>query len=126
MNPHEFSASGFLQSKGLDIVEHNYSWPGGEIDLIALDGDELVFVEVKFRKNCEFGSPLERISKRQQHRIQQSSQIYLKKEWHKAEPYIRFDAIGMLPAHNKTNTQALDDYCEIWQDYLIYWIQAAF
>lgn len=48
-------AAAFLESRGLRILEHNFRCRQGEIDLIARDGEYLVFVEVKYRKSREFG-----------------------------------------------------------------------
>ena len=48
-------AATFLQQKGLTILERNYQCRYGEIDLIARDGDALVFVEVRMRKSAAFG-----------------------------------------------------------------------
>jgi putative endonuclease len=49
----------FLQKKGYRVVARNYRPPAGagEIDLVAWDGDTLVFIEVKTRASAEFGSP---------------------------------------------------------------------
>ena len=47
---YEEQAAAYLKSKGLTILCRNYRCPCGEIDLIARDGDYLVFVEVKYRK----------------------------------------------------------------------------
>src|SRR4051812_25272216 len=48
-------AESYLARLGLEIVERNYRCRFGEIDLIALDGDALVFVEVRLRRNSRFG-----------------------------------------------------------------------
>ncbi|MBR3995701.1 MAG: YraN family protein [Clostridia bacterium] len=47
-------AAEFLQSKGLEILERNYVTRGGELDIIAKDGETLVFVEVKTRLGTDF------------------------------------------------------------------------
>ena len=49
----------FLQASGLRLVQRNYRLKMGEIDLIMLDGDTLVFVEVRFRKNQRYGGALQ-------------------------------------------------------------------
>jgi len=49
----------FLEQQGLTFVMQNYRCRTGEIDLIMLDNDELVFVEVKFRSKSQHGSAIE-------------------------------------------------------------------
>ena len=55
-------ASVLLQSKGYKILEHNFHSRFGEIDIIAMDGDILVFVEVKARWSQKFGGPEEAVT----------------------------------------------------------------
>ncbi len=49
----------YLQEKGYKILERNYRFEHGEIDIVALDGQMLVFVEVKARRSTRFGEPEE-------------------------------------------------------------------
>jgi putative endonuclease len=67
----------FLQQLGYQIVERNYFYGHGEIDIIAKDGDELVFVEVKYRTNDEYGPPELSISKGKQKLIRRTAEAYL-------------------------------------------------
>ena len=57
-------AAGFLRSAGCDILTANYRCPWGEIDLVARDGEELAFVEVRTRRSFAYGSPQESITRR--------------------------------------------------------------
>ena len=57
-------AAGFLRSAGCDILTTNYRCPWGEIDLVARDGEELAFVEVRTRRSVAYGSPQESITRR--------------------------------------------------------------
>ena len=52
----------FLKKNGYEIIKRNFYTRYGEIDIIASEKDVIVFVEVKFRNNNTFGSPLESIS----------------------------------------------------------------
>ncbi len=52
----------YLRKQGYKILEQNFSKRWGEIDIIAIDGDTLVFVEVKTRTSNQFGTPLEAIT----------------------------------------------------------------
>ena len=54
----------YLQQHGLHAIERNFNSRGGEIDLVMRDGETLVFVEVRFRKNDHFGTPAESITAR--------------------------------------------------------------
>ncbi|HAU66284.1 TPA: YraN family protein [Candidatus Uhrbacteria bacterium] len=56
-NRGEALAADYLISKGLRILERQYARPYGEIDLICLDGNEVVFVEVKSRRTNQYGYP---------------------------------------------------------------------
>lgn len=58
----EEAAASYLRKKGYQILQRNFKARYGEIDIIAIDKDVLVFVEVKTRSTNEFGSPLESIT----------------------------------------------------------------
>ncbi len=62
-NAAEADAAAFLKSKKMKIIDVQYRNRFGEIDIIAKDGDEYVMVEVKARKNHEFGYPEESVTK---------------------------------------------------------------
>jgi putative endonuclease len=55
-------AAAYLEGLGLSIVERNWRCPLGEIDIVAQDGTDLVFVEVKTRSSVAYGHPLEAIT----------------------------------------------------------------
>ena len=99
-------AKKYLIEKGMRYIESNFYTRYGEIDLIFADKDEkiLVFVEVRYRKNNEFGEPLETINEKKQEKIVISSQIYIKnKKW---KQDIRYDVIGIKKdklGNNKIN-----------------------
>ena len=87
-----------LKGKGYRIVERNYKCPLGEIDIVAKDGDVIVFVEVKSRKSEEFGDPQLAVGLQKQKKISKISLTYLKEK--RLYPCnARFDvvAIKMLP-----------------------------
>lgn len=66
---YESLAAEYLKRRGFRIIRRNFYCRGGEIDLIALDGDSLVFVEVKYRRTDTFGNPLEAVNATKQKRI---------------------------------------------------------
>jgi len=74
----EAVARRFLEKIGFRIVEENFTCPLGEIDLIAEDGDVLVFVEVKARRSVRFGGPAEAVHARKQRQILRVAEAYLR------------------------------------------------
>ncbi|PID78106.1 MAG: YraN family protein [Deltaproteobacteria bacterium] len=70
-------ASGFLKKKGYKILETNFSSKFGEIDIIAKESDILCFIEVKYRKNRDFGLPEEFVDLRKQKKIIKTALYYL-------------------------------------------------
>lgn len=69
-------AEELLRSKGYKIIKRNFRFGKGEIDIIAKDGDCLVFVEVKSRKNLDFGEPEYSITKSKQKQLKKIAEAY--------------------------------------------------
>jgi len=63
-NKGETIASGYLKEIGYKILEKNFRTRDGEIDLIAQDSEEIVFIEVKTRRNSNFGYPEEAVDEK--------------------------------------------------------------
>ena len=57
-------AADFLTKQGYEIIETDYRCKEGEVDIIAKDGDSLVFVEVRTKSSRAFGSPAESVTAR--------------------------------------------------------------
>jgi putative endonuclease len=72
----EHLAKDFLKKKGYRILETNYRCRSGEIDIVALDGDCLVFIEVRTKFNLAFGSPEESITAAKSRHLTQSAEYY--------------------------------------------------
>ena len=70
-------AAQHLESLGYKVVERNYRCPYGEIDIVASEGGDLVFVEVKTRRNQSFGCPSEGVDFRKQQKLVLSGEHYL-------------------------------------------------
>ncbi|WP_137939150.1 YraN family protein [Chitinivorax sp. B] len=87
----EAVAARFLIRHGLKIVARNYRCRLGEIDLIALDGNTLVFVEVKARSGSGFGGSIYSITPAKQRKLLATAQHYLASLGR--EPACRFDAV---------------------------------
>ncbi|MBN2646195.1 MAG: YraN family protein [Thiotrichales bacterium] len=101
----EQQASDWLQQQQLQILARNFRcdrYRKGEIDLIALDRDKvLVFFEIKYRKDTEYGHPLEFIHAAQQQRIRRCAEVFLLKHPEYQDCDCRFDVVffcGQNPA----------------------------
>lgn len=93
----EDHAARFLMKRGYRILERNYSTPQGEIDLIALDRDHVVFVEVKTRTSNAFGAPELAVNRRKQRRMIKAALGYIKfKKLHQVP--CRFDVVAISKA----------------------------
>jgi len=73
----ETLAAEYLQQQGYEILQRNYRWAHGEIDIIASKHDTLIFVEVKAAQQAEFGSPASWVDERKQKQIGKAAQHYL-------------------------------------------------
>lgn len=94
-------AADFLKKNGYRIVETNYRCPIGEIDIIARDKSELVFVEVKARKSSALGYPEQAVGVKKQRKMSKLALWYLQ-EKKTTDARARFDvvAILLLPSGN--------------------------
>lgn len=88
-------AERFLVDAGLDILDRNWRCSMGEVDLVARDGDETVFVEVKTRTSVAYGHPLEAVTPAKLARLYR-----LAREWCTAHGIprrrIRVDVVAIL------------------------------
>ncbi|MDX2434535.1 MAG: YraN family protein [Desulfobacterales bacterium] len=87
-------AVSYLKSRGYRIVERNYRIRFGEIDIIAEQGDDLVFIEVKTRSGTLFGSPFESVTKQKQKQLSKVALEYISKQGFHDRP-ARFDVVGI-------------------------------
>ena len=96
----------YLQGKGLALVERQARYPFGEIDLVMTDGNELVFVEVRYRASRSFGGALASVGRAKQRRLQLAALAWLSTAKRKANSYgpaprykgCRFDLVLIEPA----------------------------
>lgn len=94
---YEELAADYLCKKGYKILERNYhNHRFGEIDIIARDGDVIVAVEVKYRKNAAHGNPFEAVGATKQRRISRALLSYLMTHHKGMDTPCRFDVIGIL------------------------------
>lgn len=91
----ENAAADYLKKQGYLILQRNFTTKVGEIDIIAQDGDTIVFVEVKARENTKFGQPIESITPQKVHSIVRTAQWYLTAK-RKYDSPCRFDVVEIL------------------------------
>lgn len=91
---YEHIAGAYLERQGYKILEYNYHCRLGEIDLIARDGEYLVFCEVKYRKGHMTGSPAEAVDVYKQRKLWKTAEYYLLRHGLYDVP-CRFDVIGI-------------------------------
>ena len=88
-------AGGRLKEAGMKILCYNFRCMLGEIDIVAQDGDCLVFVEVKCRKNRNNGNPLDAVTIYKQKTIRKVAAFYLLRYGIGSDVYCRFDVFGI-------------------------------
>jgi len=84
----------FLQKRGCQIIDHNFYTRLGEIDLIARDKNQLVFVEVKTRLGHNFGLPEEALNSDKAKKMKEAASEYLMQNNINSDNY-RFDLIAV-------------------------------
>lgn len=87
-------ALGYLARLGYSIVDRNIRFRTGEIDIVARDGDDLVFVEVKCRRNSTFGSPQSAITARKYRHLETAIGEYLS-QLEEEPPAYRIDVVAL-------------------------------
>jgi len=95
----ELEAVRILREKGMKVLDMNWIFLHLEIDIIAMDGDQLVIVEVKTRGTNAFGEPETFVSKKKQSNLIRAANLYL--EHKKLDCEVRFDVVGIVRENNK-------------------------
>lgn len=93
---YEKQAGAYLVGQGYEILEYNFRCRIGEIDIIARDGAYLVFVEVKYRRSTENGSPLEAVDRKKQRIISKVATYYCLTHGYGETSPCRFDVVAIL------------------------------
>ncbi len=97
----ESLACRYLLAQGLCLLERNFSVPQGEIDLIMEDRQSLVFVEVRYRRNDNFGSGAETVTRSKQKKLLAAAARYLQRNPLQAERPARFDVVSISLKNNQ-------------------------
>lgn len=93
-NKGELHAKEYILSLGYKILESNWRFSRAEIDLIAMDGEDLVFIEVKTRSNNYFGNPEDFVGNKKKRLIMDAAANYMERigyEW-----TVRFDIVALV------------------------------
>lgn len=107
----EQKAKEYLLEKGYKVIFTNYAVRNiGEIDIIAMDGETLVFAEVKYRSSDDYGDALETVSKAKQKKLIRAASYFLTQAGVK-HGGLRFDVIGIT---NEKITHITDAFWAGW------------
>ena len=109
----EERAALWLQESGLRLLARNFRSRLGEIDIVALDGECLVFLEVRRRGNPRFAGAAASVDRRKQQRIQRAAQLFLQRHPQWSALPCRFDVVAFEPPQSAPDGAPL-------------WIRAAF
>lgn len=91
----EDAACAYLHDHGLQLVCRNFSCRSGEIDLVMLTHDTLVFVEVRYRSSGRFGGALASITRSKQQKIINAARYFLHNHRQFADYAARFDVVAI-------------------------------
>ncbi|WP_044407047.1 YraN family protein [Thiomicrospira microaerophila] len=90
---YEQIAAQYLTQHGLQIIAQNFFCKGGEIDLVALEQQTLVFIEVKYRQTNQHGEASEFINTKKLQRLYRCAQVFLLKHRQFQQAAMRFDSL---------------------------------
>jgi putative endonuclease len=88
-------AARYLEERGMAVIARNWRCKHGELDLVARDGDCLVFCEVKTRRSERFGAPIEAVTAQKAARLRRLAAAWLR-DHDERGGRIRIDVIGIL------------------------------
>jgi putative endonuclease len=99
-NAGEDLACSFLESKGWKILDRNFFYDRAEVDIIAQDGDVVVFLEVKLRSTTRFGQPFEHVTESKVKKVFKAAEAWVRENDLYDSP-MRFDIIGIIKKKNQ-------------------------
>ncbi|MCS7083075.1 MAG: YraN family protein [Bacteroidetes bacterium] len=109
----EALAAAYLERKGWRILDRNYRFERAEVDLVATDGREIVFVEVKTRASLDMGYPEEAVTAHKQRQLYRVAQAWLQERRMWGAP-IRFDILAIVwPPGGQPSIEHLED--ALWE-----------
>ncbi|WP_455207545.1 YraN family protein [Kaarinaea lacus] len=101
----EDAALRYLQAQGLQLIERNYRCKAGEIDLIMQHNSDLVFIEVRFRRQPRFGSGAESVDFRKQQKLVKSAESFLQQHSEYSRTSCRIDVVSISVENNNSENR---------------------
>jgi putative endonuclease len=92
---YEDVAAAYLMKHGFRVLDRNFRRRMGELDIVAMEGDTLVFVEVKFRSSTSFGTPEDAVGRSKKQIIRRMAQMYINIKRIPENTVCRFDVIAI-------------------------------
>jgi putative endonuclease len=99
----------YLKKNKLKKVQKNFNCKVGEIDLIMQDNQTLVFIEVKYRKNEDWGSATGSVTKSKQKKIIKTAQLFLLQNKKYKDWNCRFDVVSIQGEKDRAETSWIKD-----------------
>ena len=112
----ESLAAQFLEARGYSVLAQNYRAAGAEIDIVARDGDEIVFVEVKTLRSDQFGDPADRVERRKQRHLSRAAICYVR-EKRLEEAACRFDVVAIIVGEGEPKINHFRDAFDLHPTY---------
>ena len=88
----------YLEARGLRLLERNYRCAAGELDMVMLDQRELVFVEVRYRRNARFGGAAPSVDADKRRKLRRVGEVFLQHHPRLAYDGCRFDVVAVTGA----------------------------
>ncbi|MFN0292867.1 YraN family protein [Pedobacter helvus] len=95
----EKAAVRFLEQKGYEILDENWTYGKSEVDIVALQSNTIIFIEVKTRSSVAFGMPQDFVSAAKQRQLELAASAYIEIMDYQGE--IRFDIVAVLVTKDK-------------------------
>ncbi len=107
----EDEAARFLKARGFKILRRNYRCRFGEIDLVAADGETVVFVEVKTRSGSSFAEAAEAVNRKKMEHMTRASEFFLS-EFGLLDHAARFDVVCIVKGERGTEIEHIQNAFE--------------
>jgi len=99
----------FLLTRGFRLLEKNYRCRYGEIDLVMMDKQDLVFVEVRYRKNDLFGGAAQSIDRKKQQKLRRTAEKFLQQHHSMTFEGCRFDVVAVSGPPSNYSIELIKD-----------------
>lgn len=90
-------ARAYLERQGLELLAANVRTRGGELDLVMLEGETLVFVEVRYRRSTRYGGAAASVDYRKQRKLLAAAALFLRWQPAFGNRRMRFDVVAVQP-----------------------------